>query len=466
MISPATPPLFPLYLAPIELFMETEDRPEHPMAFVIELRLSGSIDREAFIASLSGALIRHPFLNALVKRRKKNQLCWVSAKELGPRVDWSDDDRPIELPPEGEAIDLDSEVGLRVWVRRGGSEARVTLQFHHACCDGVGAYRFIGDLLALYGELTAADGAERPTLAPLDVTRLRTRSRGVLDVALSGERFRLARLAVREGLEVVAARATELAPARKENGIRYSPFPSVQSVTFERSVHDQLRDAAMRHGAMLNDLLLAELFLTARDWNVRKTGAAGRKLRIMMPTDLRTTDDYETPAVNKVAYTFLNRKPRELERPEVLLQSIRRETAEIKNARRGVRFADMVAGGFAVKGLMPLLLSIPFCMATTLLSNVGDPSRRFTARFPRSKGRIVCGNLILEEITGSPPLRRKTRATISAFAYNRRLTLSARCDPFTFTPADTQEFLDLYAARLQSHVAAPEAPAPLARAAV
>jgi hypothetical protein len=444
-------------LAPIELFMETEDRPEHPMTFVIELRLSGSIDRDAFTTSLSAALHRHPFLSALVKRRKKNQLCWVAAKELTPRVDWSDDDRPLELPPEGEAIDLDSEIGLRIWVRRHAGEAKITLQFHHACCDGVGAYRFIGDLLAIYGDLTTADGAERPTLAPLDVTRLRTRSRGVLDVALSGQKFRLARLSVREGLEIVTARATELAPAQKESGRRLSPFPSVQSVTFERSAHDQLRDAAMQHGAMLNDLLLAELFLAARDWNVRKTGAQGRKYRIMMPTDLRTTDDYETPAVNKVAYTFLNRTPRELERPEELLQSLRRETIEIKNERRGVRFADMLAGGFAVKGLMPLMLSFPFCMATAILSNVGDPSRRFTARFPRNKGRIVCGNLILEEIIGAPPLRRKTRATISAFAYNRRLTLSARCDPFTFTPADTQEFLDLYAARLQSHVAAPKA---------
>jgi hypothetical protein len=235
----------------------------------------------------------------------------------------------------------------------------------------------------------------------------------------------------------------------------------VQSVAFERADHEQLRDAAMQQGAMLNDLLLVELFLALRDWNVRKTGSSGRKLRVMMPTDLRTTDDYETPAVNKVAYTFLNRTPRELDRPDDLLQSIRRQTLEIKNERRGVRFADMLAGGFGVKGLMPLLLSYPFCMATTILSNVGDPSRRFTARFPRSKGRVVCGNLVLEEITGAPPLRRKTRATISAFAYNRRLTLSARCDPFTFAPADTQEFLNLYAGRLQSHIAIPEpAPAP------
>jgi hypothetical protein len=440
--------------------MEADDRLHHPMTFVIELRLSGRIDREAFQTALSDALLRHPFLRALVQRRKKNQLCWVSGGGLGPRVDWSDDDRPIELPAEGEPIDLDSEVGLRVWVRRLRDESKLTLQFHHACCDGVGAYRFIGDLLAIYGGLTAADGAALPSLDPLDVTRLRTRSRGVLDEALSGRNFRLARRAIPQGLEILSARPTEMATARKETGARLSPFPSIHSVTFERAAHDQLRDAAMREGAMLNDLLLAELFLSLRDWNVRRTGSAGRKYRLMMPTDLRTTDDYETPAVNKVAYTFLNRTPRELEQPSELLQSIRRETLEIKNEQRGMRFANMLAGGFAVKGLMQLLLSFPFCMATAILSNVGDPSRRFTAHFPRSKGRIVCGNLVLEEITGAPPLRRKTRATVSAFAYNRRLTLSVRCDPFTFTPADTREFLDLYAGRLHNHLAAPASAAP------
>jgi hypothetical protein len=443
-------------LAPIELFMETDDRPAHPMTFVIQARLSGEVDRAAFESALSAALIRHPFLRALVKRRKKNQLCWVSAGPLGPRLDWSDDDRPIQLPVEGEAIDLASEVGLRIWVRRLPGEANMTLQFHHACCDGVGAYRFIGDLLAIYGQYTAPEGAEHPALDPIDITRLRTRSRGVLDLALTGQNFRLARLAVKEGLSAMTARPAELAPARDGRGRRLAEFPSVQSITFDRAQHEQLRDAAMQQGALLNDLLLAELFLTARDWNVRKTGQPGRKLRMMMPTDLRTTDDYETPAVNKVSYTFLTRGPAELDRPQELLQSIRRETVEIKNERRGVRFADMLAGGFAVKGLMPLLLSFPFCLATAILSNVGDPSRRFTARFPRRGGKVICGNLVLEEITGAPPLRYKSRATISAFAYNRRLTLSARCDPFTFTTDDTQDFLDLYASRLRGHILAKE----------
>jgi hypothetical protein len=285
-------------------------------------------------------------------------------------------------------------------------------------------------------------------LHPIDLARLRARTRGVLDVALRGAPFRLAKLTLYEGARLLTSDVTPLAPAREPNGEPLTAFPSVQSCVFDRTSHEHLRQAAMARGAMLNDLLLAELFLTFRDWNERKTGRAGRRHCVMMPTDMRTGEDYETPAANKVSYTFLTRRARELDRPEDLLQGIRRETAAIKNERRGARFADMLAGAFATRAVMPALLRYPFCMATAILSNVGDPSRRFTARFSRSQGRVVCGGLILEGITGAPPLRRLTRATVSAFAYNRCLTLSARCDPYCFTPADSQEFLNLYAGRL------------------
>ncbi len=444
--------LFPMYLAPVELFMELDDDPRYPMAFVIELELSGDIDRAAFDLALAEALARHPLLRALVQRRKKNQLCWVSAKGLAPYVDWRSDDFPLVCPNGTEAIDLASEVGLRVWVRQQPNRVRITFQFHHACCDGVGAYRFIGDFLAIYGQQTAGEGAARPSLEPVDPLRVRTRSRGVLDVALSGDRWRLARLAMREGAGILTMRATPLAPGQQSTGQRLSPFPGVQSMTFDRAEHEQLRDGVIEQGAMLNDLLLAELFQSLRDWNERKTGRGGKTLRIMMPTDMRTSDDYETPAVNKVSYTFLTRRVGELDDPDELLQSIRRETLAIKNERRGVRFADMLAAGFAIPGLMPVLLSYPFCMATAILSNVGDPSRRFTARFPRTGGRIVCGNLTLEDITGAPPLRHLSRAAISAFAYNRRLTLSVRCDPFRFSSGDSKEFLSLYVGRLRSRL--------------
>ena len=56
---------------------------------------------------------------------------------------------------------------------------------------------------------------------------------------------------------------------------------------------------------------------------------------------------------------------------------------------------------------------------------------------------------VLEDIYGVPPLRPKTRATVSAFTYRRGLTISLRCDPYRFRLEDTRGLLKLYADRLR-----------------
>jgi hypothetical protein len=86
------------------------------------------------------------------------------------------------------------------------------------------------------------------------------------------------------------------------------------------------------------------------------------------------------------------------------------------------------------------------------LSNVGDPSKRFTARFPRKQGRVVCGNLTLQHVSGVPPLRAQTHATLAIFSYRRELTISVRCNPYLFDEKATKAFLDMYEAGLRSYL--------------
>jgi hypothetical protein len=91
-------------------------------------------------------------------------------------------------------------------------------------------------------------------------------------------------------------------------------------------------------------------------------------------------------------------------------------------------------------------------LATVVFSNLGDPTRRFTARFPRKEGRLVCGNLTLEAVAGIPPMRPRTRATFLVLSYNLNLTVNLRCDPQYFTAGDTQHLLSLYTERLRLHL--------------
>jgi hypothetical protein len=442
---------FPLYLTPIETFMRLDDRPAYPMTFVVQMDFTGNVDRPAFESALEEGLRRHPLLGAVVQRAKRNQPCWVAADDPLPPVEWADEGVPVECPG-GEGIDIGSRTGLRVWVRQGDGSSRIVMQFHHACCDGIGSYRFIGDVLALYGARTATNG-QRPEPGPVDVGLLRGRKNGIMDLALNGRPTKAAWAALRQGAEILGRRAAPLhppTPTAGRNGY-VAPFPAVQTYRFDEENHKRLRLTALGHGVTVNDLLLGELFHSMREWNARHPARRnGRRLCIMMPTDLRGTEHFELPAANMTGYTFIARQAGECDRPDELLRGIRNETALIKHERRGTRFVDTIAVALYVRGLLPLALSARRCLSTAVLSNVGDPSRRFTARFPREKGRVVCGNLVLESFSGVPPLRPKTRATISIFTYRRQLGISLRCDPYLFRPEDTAEQLSIFVDRLKA----------------
>ncbi|MHB1033666.1 MAG: hypothetical protein ACYC35_27040 [Pirellulales bacterium] len=440
--------IFPLHLTPIELFMLADDQPGYPMTFVIQLELSGRIDRVAFEQALLEALERHPLLRAWIQSVKGDLPCWVLAEDPQPALDWASEGTPM-VCPRGEGIDLEREIGLRVWVREGADRARVMFQFHHACTDGTGAHRFIGDVLAAYG-IRTAEPDKRPEFGSVAVNLLRTRKQHSLGLAATTLRG-LRRVALRHAWSIMGRRPVPLAPPRNAppegNGV---DFPGYLYVSFSRNEHQQLRDVAGRCGVTFNDLLLRDLFLTMEQWN-RQQWSWHRwpKLRIMMPTDLRSGDDYEMPAANMTSYTFITRAARMCASPDDLLRSIRNETGLIKHQRSGTTFMDMLLAASNRPGLLRFLLSRNLCLATAILSNLADPSRRFTARFPRQAGRIVCGNLVLDRLTGVPPLRPKTRATFSVSQYDRRLTLGLRCDPHVFRMEDTAALLRLYEQRLR-----------------
>jgi hypothetical protein len=440
--------VFPLHLSPIENFMLADDQPGYPMTFVIELQLGGQIDRAAFEAALDEALPRHPLLRALIKIAKGGLPCWMQAEAHRPELDWACDGAPASCATD-KPIDLTREIGLRIWVCQGSERATVTLQFHHACTDGTGAYRFIGDLLAAYGIRTAA-GDSQPELGEVDAALLRGRKDRAMGLSACATRAQRTGLALREFWKILRRQPAPLAPPdRAARESQAAEFPGFVCYSFDRARHECLRSAASVQGVTLNDLLLRDLFVTLDRWqDERLPWFRSRRLRIMMPADLRGSEDYLMPATNMAAYTFLACARGDARRPAELLRAIRDKTAMIKHQRSGTRFMDMIYAAAQVRWLLPLVLRCRLCLASAILSNVTDPSRRFTARLPRQAGRIVAGNLVLEEMTGVPPLRPWTRATFSVSQYDRRLTISLRCDPHLFRLRDTASLLDLYVEQL------------------
>jgi hypothetical protein len=446
--------VFPLHLTPLERLLRADDRAQYPMTFVLEMVFSGTIDRAAFEVALAEAVARHPLLVSHILPAKGKVPCWVSANGQMPVVDWKDEhDLPFSCP-DGEGIDLRQEVGLRIWVRQGSERTRLITQFHHACCDGVGAYQFLGDLLALYSAYVAPD-APHPKLRPIDLTRLRHRAHGCMEIATSHQFGRQARSSLSHAYEMLIRGCTPLRPATSNSNGQAPPFPGIHSFTFDQAEHRGLRQTADHLGVTLNDLLLHELFCLMHDWNTNgRSGKCRQRFRVMVPVCLRERADFQTPASNIIGYSFITRRSAQLHDSRRHLQDIREEMAQIKHRQLAKQFIDTIAAAATVPGLLSSVVRMPRTMATAVFSNLGDPTRRFTIRFPRKEGRLVCGNLILEDVAGIPPMRPRTRATFLILSYNLKLTINVRCDPQRFTSEDTQNLLSLYKDRLLATAAA------------
>jgi NRPS condensation-like uncharacterized protein len=324
MLRKSPPNVFPLLLAPIDKFYCADDSPQFPMTSVIFMEFEGKIDRESFELALDDALVRHPLLGAHIRNAKRGLPCWVAATDVEPQIDWGPLEEPVSLLGE-ERIDLTREVGIRFWIRSSDDATRVTIQVHHACTDGTGVYRFLGDLWALYGMRTA-NGAKTPQLGEMDPQLLRARRRRMSYLANEkNKKLQFVLHGLREAYRVFGKCVQPLAAPKHVEANRGAKieFPGVVSFTMTKDEHEGLRTYAAKQAAMLNDLLMAEMFRTIIRWNDQQGSQGRRSLRIMMPSDLRGTEDYTMPASNMTSYTFLARRRGQCSDPAKLIREIR-----------------------------------------------------------------------------------------------------------------------------------------------
>ncbi len=454
MLKKDLPNVLPLHLVPLDSFFLADDQPRYPMTSIIRIEFQGMMDTSAFAFALEGATERHPLTRAVIRPAKQGLPCWVDDPDIRPVVDVGPLEKPVRLADQ-EYIDLTRESGLRFWIRGDEQRTVLTMQVHHACTDGTGVYRFLGDLLALYGGETAGPDLPTPMLGDVDLRLLRKRRTRFTDLALNASATAFVQHGLCQAYDIFGRRITPLAlPGQVNKTISpRTEFPGICNHHLTKDEHKQLRAVAAEHGGMLNDLLMAEMYRTIVQWNEQHGRMSPRdSLRIMMPSDLREQQDYPMPATNMTAYTFMTRRVRDCEDFPQLMRSVREQTARIKHEHLGRAFMDTVHFASFGPAILKFLLARKRCISTAILSNIGDPTKRFTSTLPRDAGRIVAGNLIMEDITGVPPLRVKSHATVAVFSYLRKLTLSVRCDPYEFTEEQSQQFIDSYAAALRRHL--------------
>lgn len=437
--------LFPLPLSPVEKFMFADGRPQYPMMCDAETRFQGTIERGPFAEALEFALNRAPMFRSLIEHDKKRGEIWRLTDQR-PEVDWDDYGVP-HVTCYDDLIDLRTNVGLRVYVRSGSERSTVMFHFHHACADGVGAFAFIEDFLTGYNNATP--GAKPVTPRKLEPERLLDRcnsalenptlTKGLSDVAsgvASAFRFFAERpLPLTSGLPAVTPDAE-----RKQNGL------ITQSLSHETTV--ALRRFSSESKVTLNDLLLRDLFLTLNE-QIEQQGfpTRRRKLRVLMPQNLRGRGDSAMPTTNDVGFAFLTRRSDFCKSPEELCKSLAWETNAIKSDRLSRYFIGGLAGVQAV-GAHPWIVNGKFCFATAILTNFGNSWRRFAAKLPVANGGLVAGNVVYDCMIGVPPVRPRTAGAFSVTTTADKIFLTLKQDPYYYTRAESEALLSLFCAKV------------------
>lgn len=440
--------VFPLPFTPFEYYYWCDDRPESPTTFPIELVFRGALQREALEQAYRVTVARHPLLHALVDVRSSRRPYWIDgAVRLAP-LDWADHAVPIHPSPVG-FLDLRSYPGLRMWARASPHQSRLILQFHHSCCDALGAMQFIEELLVAYdAQLAGVDPAARwPVLDPA-----RLPLRGDYGLSASGYRpgFRDAWLTARIWGETLLRRPAVIAKTTASVGQAEASTegrPYLTQIVTQQEMN-RLHAAARMSGATVNDLMLRDLFQVLSLWQAERVGTHASPVTINVPVSLRSRVDRGMPAANSLGFWFLHRSVEQCVQPAALLSSIKKEMAAVKKWRMPLFFVGGLGVAARIPGVMRGLLRLKRSFATAVFSNVG----RLLARAPleREEGRLICGNAVLERVTGVPPIRPGTSIAIVVATYGCETTLNLRYDPDALSPNDAKQLLTRFSQQLVS----------------
>ncbi len=459
--------MFPLPLSDFEYYMLVDDRPSHPMVFVMAAHLAGVFQKTSLQQALRELIECHPLLQCTVSEITGKGWCWTP--QLSGMVqnclEWTDVDEISfdEFVPPVRVIDIRSQTGLQVVVRASPTRSRLFLYIHHACCDGIGGIRVLGELLARYGQKTAALDAKQPVFETPKKELLLERDNydsGEATVARHKKSLKktigkISRLLLRKPVVLSPSTVSpqSAAPGHKESA------PAIVEAFISKSSHRKLRAVAAKHEVSVNDLFIGQFLLHIRRWNFRTRQSNGNNwIRLSVPVSMRTKIHEDMPVANVVSYEFVTRRQRECENIDSLLKSIHQKTSDAVNNREGIVCLKIFKVLRKFPRGMTMFLGLKSCLSTAVIANIGDVRRRFSGRFPLNDGKWIAGNVLVERLTGVAPVRPNTRAAVSIGEYAGELSISLRTDGTVINLADTHRFLNEFVEDLE-RLASDEFPA-------
>jgi NRPS condensation-like uncharacterized protein len=462
---------FPLPLAPIETFFVLDDSPECPMTSFIELHFAGPLQTDALADALHQVVHQHPLLaSTLVKI--DGHLHWQYNAGFVPRLRDPQID-PILTPsdliasdqPNPRPIDLFCEPGCRYWyqVDSETGRSRLTIQLHHAVCDGVGLRRVLIDMLGSYAKTTdessydpSADTAGEGTVPRVK----KERKRDQLDLSRLLDRADFSDLQATPPKQTLSVwkkianayyfyfqRPQPLVGGNdQQSGDVWHDDQPLRHFIFDEPTSQEILETCRQKEISVNDLALTILFRVCRQWN-RSHGitGSGSRIRLLMPVDLRGRSDLRTPASNRLSFSFLGRTHDQCDDWQSLLASVQAETRSIKDTRVHLDFLHGLAALAPHPKVLQRAIRFNRNMSTSVLTYTGDIARGMKSHFPEVDGRRRVGDSFLENILIAPPARQNTNIALGMCINWGQICVSANWNRAEINADQCQQFLRHFA---------------------
>lgn len=435
-----------LKVSPFEHYMLADDTSNHPMFLLHRWSFEGRIERSVFIDAVRSALVRHPLLSAKLRGNPgdaTSTLSWnlEDRDEWLPEIIWEAKE-PTYDSIRRNALNLQSEGGFRLHIEEvlDGTTLVTTVwvEMHHAISDGIGAIRFIEDVLVFY---SGALEFQRP------LNDKRLESRITFDDTAKARRQRRWK-GIDRAFRFWRNRATPLAvPKNQGRNTGDSPFLN-RSLSLSES--QAIQESARIQEVTVNDLLLRDLFLTIDEWNL--SHGVNRLIRIAVALSLRRGWGTNVPAANVVGVAFLDRNHKHCQKADHMLQTISEEMTEIIKHRLGIVICYVAEWFGKFKGGMRFLLSPKpgfACFITATFATVFGITNGW--RLPTEDGSTKVGDLKLTNFTGFGPVRPQTATAFGVTKFGQRYSANLTFDPGQISRENAEKLLDQYVDRIRSY---------------
>ena len=447
--------MFPLRLTPFEEYFVVDSRVDLPTVEVGEFYFQGSLDVERFTRAFGILVAREPLLFAVVKKRNGKLFWTLPETRLKPTLEVERTSEPI-LDARAETltpwIDQSAELPGKFRLIVAPDGFKFVIICAHSLVDGAGMARFLALLTDCYRALGRDVAFDESKIARFTDSEL-LKTREDLHIVLP-EKTSLwvdLRYLVSETFLWFFRRpfsATSL--LRRARKTPSEPPKSSQPFALWRTLsrEDSKRYAkrAKELGVTFNTLALRDLFLATNRWRARlEPESVSRRLRILLPINMRVAEHDGVPMCNILGYAFVERRTSEATRSDELARALESEVREIARWSVGSFFIEGLQFFRAIPYALRFFTSSLFCHATTVFSNLGLIERLTgNEECIRAKGIYFDDTARLVRMVGAPPPRSNTPLAIAAGSADGETTFTFVFDPKVFTKDESESFVDAY----------------------